>query len=60
MDEYRFLEGSEAYKYRFASEDEGLDTIAIPRSLRGRAAVLAATTLGRGGIFAALGRRVAG
>ena len=60
MDEYRFLEGSEAYKYRFASEDEGLETIAIPRGVRGRAAVLAATTLGRGGIFAALGRRVAG
>jgi CelD/BcsL family acetyltransferase involved in cellulose biosynthesis len=60
MDEYRFLEGSEAYKYRFASEDEGLETIAIPRGLRGRAAVLAATTLGRGGMFAALGRRVAG
>ena len=60
MSEYRFLEGSEDYKYRFASEDPGLETIAIPRGLRGRAAVEAATLLGRGGLFSALGRRVAG
>ena len=58
--EYRFLEGSEAYKYRFANEDEGLDTIVIPRGVRGRAAVAAAAALGRGGVFAALGRRLAG
>lgn len=60
MSEYRFLEGSEGYKYRFASEDQGLETIAIPRGMRGRAAVAVAATLGRGGVFAALGRRFAG
>jgi CelD/BcsL family acetyltransferase involved in cellulose biosynthesis len=60
MAEYRFLEGSEGYKYRFADVDEGLETIAIPRGARGRAAVAAAATLGRGGFFAALGRRFAG
>jgi CelD/BcsL family acetyltransferase involved in cellulose biosynthesis len=59
MGEYRFLEGSEAYKYRFASEDQGLETIAIPRGVRGRAAVAAAAALG-GGVFASLGRRLAG
>jgi CelD/BcsL family acetyltransferase involved in cellulose biosynthesis len=58
--EYRFLEGSEGYKYRFANEDRGLETIAIPRGIRGRAAVVAAAALGRGGVFAALGRRLAG
>jgi CelD/BcsL family acetyltransferase involved in cellulose biosynthesis len=60
LDEYRFLEGNEGYKYRFASEDQGLETIAIPRGLRGRTAVAAAATLGGGGVFAALGRRLAG
>ena len=60
VDEYRFLEGSEGYKYRFATEDQGLETLAIPRGVRGRVAVAAAVTLGRGGVFAALGRRLAG
>jgi CelD/BcsL family acetyltransferase involved in cellulose biosynthesis len=31
MDEYRFLRGHEAYKYRFADEDAGLETIALTR-----------------------------
>jgi CelD/BcsL family acetyltransferase involved in cellulose biosynthesis len=56
--EYWFLEGSEGFKYRFASDDPGLETIAIPRSLRGRAAVAAASMLGRGGVFSKLGRRL--
>jgi CelD/BcsL family acetyltransferase involved in cellulose biosynthesis len=60
MDEYWFLEGSESFKYRFASDDPGLETIAIPRSLRGRAAVAAAAALGRGGLVSKLGRRIAG
>jgi CelD/BcsL family acetyltransferase involved in cellulose biosynthesis len=29
--EYRFLRGHEAYKYRFAAEDPGLETIALTR-----------------------------
>jgi CelD/BcsL family acetyltransferase involved in cellulose biosynthesis/peptidoglycan/xylan/chitin deacetylase (PgdA/CDA1 family) len=31
MQEYRFLRGQEAYKYRFAEEDAGLETIALTR-----------------------------
>jgi CelD/BcsL family acetyltransferase involved in cellulose biosynthesis len=27
LDEYRFLRGAEPYKYRFADEDPGLETI---------------------------------
>lgn len=58
-DEYWFLEGSEGFKYRFASDDPGLETIAIPGSLRGRAAVAAASMLARGGAFSKFGRRLA-
>jgi CelD/BcsL family acetyltransferase involved in cellulose biosynthesis len=29
--EYRFLRGGEAYKYRFASEDPGVETVALTR-----------------------------
>jgi CelD/BcsL family acetyltransferase involved in cellulose biosynthesis len=29
MDEYRFLRGAEPYKYRFADEDPGLETIVV-------------------------------
>jgi CelD/BcsL family acetyltransferase involved in cellulose biosynthesis len=59
-EEYWFLEGSEGFKYRFASDDPGLETIAIPCSLRGRAVVAAASRLGRGGLVSRLGRRLAG
>jgi CelD/BcsL family acetyltransferase involved in cellulose biosynthesis len=31
INEYRFLRGHEAYKYRFAEEDAGLETIALTR-----------------------------
>jgi CelD/BcsL family acetyltransferase involved in cellulose biosynthesis len=31
VQEYRFLRGQEAYKYRFAEEDAGLETIALTR-----------------------------
>lgn len=31
IEEYRFLRGHEAYKYRFAAEDPGLETIALTR-----------------------------
>jgi CelD/BcsL family acetyltransferase involved in cellulose biosynthesis len=41
--EYRFLRGGEAYKYRFATSDAGLVTVAQTRGVRGRAAALAIT-----------------
>lgn len=37
--EYRFLRGSEAYKSRFTIADDGLQTVVVPGSARGRAAV---------------------
>lgn len=44
--EYKLLRGGEGYKDRFATGDAGVDTVAVPRRLRGRAAVAAA----RGGL----------
>jgi CelD/BcsL family acetyltransferase involved in cellulose biosynthesis len=40
--DYRFLRGGESYKYRFASADPGLETIAVPRGAAGGAALGAA------------------
>ncbi|GAB2451848.1 hypothetical protein GCM10027062_35830 [Nocardioides hungaricus] len=37
--EFRFLRGDEDYKQRFATGDAGVTTVALPRGLRGRAAV---------------------
>ena len=45
--EYRFLRGGEDFKYRFASDDPGLETIALWRSPAGRVAVEAAARLPR-------------
>ncbi len=59
MSEYRFLEGGESYKYRFANSDPGLETITVARTAAGAAAVAAAFALGRQPAFAALGRRIA-
>jgi CelD/BcsL family acetyltransferase involved in cellulose biosynthesis len=42
MLEYRLLRGGEEYKSRFASADPGLETLALPRGLIGRGALLAA------------------
>ena len=56
MREYRFLEGREQYKYRFASEDAGLETIALARGVPAEA-VLAAIRGVPG--LAHLGRRLA-
>ena len=58
--EYRFLEGEEPFKYRFATEDGGLQTIAVARGPLATAALSAAVTLGRGAHVAALGRHLAG
>ena len=40
-DEYRFLRGAEAYKSRFTTRDEGLQTVVVTRTVRGRAATAA-------------------
>jgi CelD/BcsL family acetyltransferase involved in cellulose biosynthesis len=42
MLEYRLLRGGEEYKGRFASDDPGLETVALARGVRGRGALLAA------------------
>jgi CelD/BcsL family acetyltransferase involved in cellulose biosynthesis len=42
LPEYRFLRGGEDFKYRFADDDPGLETIGVARSLRGRAALAVA------------------
>lgn len=39
MDEYRLLRGDESFKYRFATSDPGLETIARPNGFVGRAAL---------------------
>jgi CelD/BcsL family acetyltransferase involved in cellulose biosynthesis len=43
MREYRLLRGGEPYKTRFASRDDGLEMIVVPRGLRGHAALGAGT-----------------
>ncbi|MEA2411120.1 MAG: hypothetical protein QOC77_1681 [Thermoleophilaceae bacterium] len=42
MREYRLLRGGEGYKDRFASDDPGIETMALTRGVVGRAALLAA------------------
>jgi CelD/BcsL family acetyltransferase involved in cellulose biosynthesis len=42
MLEYRLLRGGEGYKDRFASDDPGIETIALTRGVVGRAALAAA------------------
>jgi dTDP-4-amino-4,6-dideoxygalactose transaminase/CelD/BcsL family acetyltransferase involved in cellulose biosynthesis len=44
--EYRFLRGAEAYKRRFATDDPGLETVAVGCSRLGRAALAAARLAG--------------
>jgi CelD/BcsL family acetyltransferase involved in cellulose biosynthesis len=44
MREYRFLRGAEPFKLRFADADPGLETVALPHGLRGRAAAIAVAT----------------
>ena len=41
MDEYRFLRGGEAYKYRFANHDAHVETIAVANGVAGTAALTA-------------------
>lgn len=40
--EYRFLRGDEDFKFRFATEDPGLETVVVGATARGRAAVAVA------------------
>src|SRR5206468_2281345 len=42
MLEYRLLRGGEGYKERFASDDPGIETVALTRGVLGSAALLAA------------------
>jgi perosamine synthetase len=58
MEEYRFLEGAEPYKYRFATDDAGLETIGLSRGVRGGAALAAAATMGSHRGLSRLGRRM--
>jgi CelD/BcsL family acetyltransferase involved in cellulose biosynthesis len=45
--EYRFGRGGEAYKYRMATRDDGLETVMVARNWRGATAVRAASCAGR-------------
>lgn len=56
--EYRFLRGGEEYKYRFTEEDPGLDTIAVPNGLSGRAIVESTIALARHHRFRAAVRQL--
>ena len=48
MSEYRLLRGDERFKYRFATTDPGVETIARPRGLVGRLALALRTARRRG------------
>jgi CelD/BcsL family acetyltransferase involved in cellulose biosynthesis len=48
MREYRLLLGGESYKDRFANADHGLETVALPGGLAGRAAIAAVAAANRG------------
>jgi CelD/BcsL family acetyltransferase involved in cellulose biosynthesis len=56
--EYRFLQGAEPYKYRFATEDPELETIVVAATARGRVAVAGAVAARRVGPLAAILKRV--
>lgn len=43
--EYRFLRGAESFKYRFATDDEGLETIAVARGALATTALAASSAL---------------
>lgn len=58
--EYRFLQGNESYKYRYATEDPELEAVGVSGSSLGRIALGATATLRRVKPFAALAKRAAG
>jgi CelD/BcsL family acetyltransferase involved in cellulose biosynthesis len=47
MSRYRFLLGGEDYKRRFTTAEPEVETVAIPRGARGRAAIAAVGALRR-------------
>lgn len=47
VEAYRFLDGAEAYKRRFATKDPGAESLALGRGLAGRLGVLAGATAAR-------------
>lgn len=58
--EYRFLRGGEGYKYRFATQDHGVETLAIASSPLAERAVRALTAVGEWGpARKVVGRRLA-
>jgi CelD/BcsL family acetyltransferase involved in cellulose biosynthesis len=60
MREYRLLRGAEAFKYRFAEADLGLETFAVARGLGGTVARVAAAAGLRSGLLRAFLRRLGG
>ena len=58
--EYRFLQGDEDYKYRFANEDPGLETVVVAGSAIGRLAVAGAMAAARQPLLRTLAKRLAG
>jgi CelD/BcsL family acetyltransferase involved in cellulose biosynthesis len=56
--EYRFLGGAETYKYRFPTEDPGMETVVAPASRRGSVAAIALAAAWRFPAGQALLRRV--
>jgi CelD/BcsL family acetyltransferase involved in cellulose biosynthesis len=58
--EYRFLQGNESYKYRYATEDPELEAVGVSGSSLGRIALGATATMRRVKPFAALAKRAAG
>jgi CelD/BcsL family acetyltransferase involved in cellulose biosynthesis len=57
--EFRFLQGSESYKYRIANEDPELETIAVGGSRLGRLAVSATAAMRHVRPLAAVAKRAA-
>jgi CelD/BcsL family acetyltransferase involved in cellulose biosynthesis len=55
--EYRLLDGPEPYKYRFATEDPGLQTVALARALPGQAALRFGSSILRSSAVRALAVR---
>jgi CelD/BcsL family acetyltransferase involved in cellulose biosynthesis len=58
--EYRFLQGNESYKYRYATEDPELEAVGVSGSSLGRIALGATAKVRRIRPFAALAKRAAG
>jgi CelD/BcsL family acetyltransferase involved in cellulose biosynthesis len=57
--EYRFLLGTESYKYHYATEDPELEAVGVGGSARGRIALGVVAALRRRKMFAALLKRTA-